>query len=40
MIPKQIREACNQKFKNIEHFDMPDICGQIEHTKTYLEIKN
>jgi hypothetical protein len=38
MIPKKIREDCNQKFKNIEHFDMPDICGQIEHTKTYIEI--
>lgn len=40
MIPKKIREDCNKKFSNIEHFEIPDICGQIEHTKTYIEIKD
>ena len=35
IIPQHIREECNKKFSIIENFDVPDICGQIEHTKTY-----
>ena len=31
-IPKHIKELCFEKFKNIADFDIPDICGQIEHT--------
>ena len=27
---------CYDKFKKIEHFDLPDICGDIEHTKVYI----
>lgn len=35
LIPQHIREACYQKFKDIAGFDIPDICGQMEHTKIY-----
>jgi hypothetical protein len=34
-IPKTIREACLAKFQNIADFDVPDICGHMEHTKVY-----
>jgi hypothetical protein len=37
LIPQHIREACYQKFKDIASFDIPDICGQMEHTKIYVE---
>ena len=40
MIPNKIRESCNKRFSTIENFDIPDVCGQIEHTKTYIEIKD
>jgi hypothetical protein len=33
MIPKPIRDACYEKFNNIDQFDIPDICGQMEHTR-------
>jgi hypothetical protein len=36
LIPQYIREACYDKFKNIPEFDIPDICGQVEHTKVYM----
>lgn len=35
-IPSYIKEKCYEKFKNIENFDIPDICGQIEHTIIYV----
>lgn len=35
MIPEFIRDKCYTKFKNIEGFDIPDICGEMEHTKGY-----
>jgi hypothetical protein len=35
MIPEAIRDACLDKFKTIEGFDIPDICGQMEHTEPY-----
>jgi hypothetical protein len=35
-IPKDIREACAQKFKDITNFDVPDICGQVEHTQVFV----
>jgi len=38
-IPLVIRDLCYEKFKNIQNFELPDICGQIEHTKTYEELK-
>lgn len=37
MIPKDIREMCNKKFGGIPNFDVPDICGGIEHTAVYIE---
>lgn len=35
-IPKDIRNLCLEKFKTIPNFDIPDICGQLEHTKVYI----
>lgn len=35
MIPEAIRDACMEKFKAIQGFDIPDICGQVEHTEPY-----
>ena len=40
MIPKDIREMCNEKFGSIKDFDIPDICGQVEHTIFYRHISN
>jgi hypothetical protein len=39
MIPEYLREACYKKFKDIPGFHIPDICGQMEHTKVYIELK-
>jgi len=41
-IPQSIREECFVKFKAIDKFNIPDICGDIEHTKTYtvISLKN
>jgi hypothetical protein len=36
-IPTSIRDRCYEKFKTIPDFDIPDICGQVEHTKIYVE---
>lgn len=36
-IPEFIRDNCYKKFNKIPHFNIPDICGQIEHTKIYIE---
>jgi hypothetical protein len=36
-LPKDIRINCFEKFKSIPNFNLPDICGQIEHTAVYLE---
>ena len=38
LIPQKIKEACHEKFRGISNFDIPDICGQMEHTKGYLDI--
>jgi hypothetical protein len=37
LLPKDIRNKCNDKFGKIAHFDVPDICGQVEHTTVYVE---
>ena len=37
MIPKDIRTKCMEKFGKIPNFDVPDICGQVEHTSVYVE---
>jgi len=36
MIPEFVRTACNAKFARIVDFDVPDICGKMEHTKIYV----
>ena len=36
-IPQWIKQKCYNKFKDISEFDIPDICGQIEHTVIYIE---
>jgi hypothetical protein len=38
-IPADIRQKCFEKFKVIPNFNIPDICGQIEHTAVYVEPK-
>ena len=38
LIPQKIKDECYDKFKNIQNFDIPDICGQIEHTQVYMDI--
>jgi len=35
LIPKPIRSSCYEKFRMIEGFNIPDICGQVEHTRQY-----
>lgn len=37
LIPKDIRTKCNDKFEKVPGFDVPDICGQVEHTSIYHE---
>jgi len=37
-IPKEIRDACYAKFNKVEGFDIPDICGQVEHTRIYVPL--
>jgi hypothetical protein len=39
MIPKSIRDKCYEKFKAVEQFDIPDICGQVEHTRVMISAK-
>ena len=36
LIPEDIKDACLSKFKDISNFNIPDICGQIEHTAIYI----
>jgi len=38
LIPKSIRISCYDKFKNIPNFDIPDICGNMEHTKVFISV--
>lgn len=35
-IPQRIRDNCYEKFSKIADFDLPDICGSMEHTKVYV----
>jgi len=37
LITKGVRDSCFTHFNGIEGFEIPDICGQIEHTKIYEE---
>lgn len=36
-IPKDIRDLCFKKFSAIPNFNIPDLCGQLEHTSVYVE---
>jgi len=38
-IPSSIRDACSKKFTNIPNFDIPDICGDMEHTRIYVPLE-
>jgi hypothetical protein len=35
-IPQRLRDECYKKFSSIPEFDLPDICGSMEHTKVYV----
>lgn len=37
MIPERIRDECHEKFGKIQDFDLPDICGKVEHTRIYVK---
>jgi hypothetical protein len=37
IIPEVFRKACFNKFNNVANFDLPDICGHVEHTPSYLD---
>lgn len=37
MIPDFIRDNCHEKFSKIQEFDIPDICGNMEHTRIYVK---
>jgi hypothetical protein len=39
IIPAHIKKACYERFNAVERFDIPDICGQLEHTKIYIDLK-
>jgi hypothetical protein len=36
-IPKEIRVACYNRFKSIPEFEIPEICGQMEHTRVFIK---
>ena len=38
IIPAHIKKACYERFKDVERFDIPDICGKVEHTKIYFDL--
>jgi hypothetical protein len=35
LIPKNIRDACYEKFKNVPDFELPEIVGSVSHTKSF-----
>jgi hypothetical protein len=35
LLSKYIRASCYEKFKSVQGFDIPDICGQMEHTRVF-----
>lgn len=37
IIPEHVKAACYSRFKSIESFNIPDICGDMEHTKIYVQ---
>lgn len=39
-IPRHIRQACLDEFSKIPNFDIPDVCGQVEHTSVYVAMES
>jgi len=37
LIPLIIRNSCRTEFNNIPNFDLPEICGDLEHTQAYTD---
>jgi hypothetical protein len=35
LIPKNIRDACYEKFKNVPDFELPEMIGSVSHTKSF-----
>jgi len=35
LIPKNIRDACYEKFKNVPNFELPEMIGVVSHTKSF-----
>jgi len=35
LIPKHIRNACYEKFKNVPDFELPEMVGVVSHTKSF-----
>ena len=34
-LPQSVRLACLEMFKHVKDFDIPDICGDMEHTRVF-----
>uniref|UniRef100_A0A6C0L7N8 SMODS and SLOG-associating 2TM effector domain-containing protein n=1 Tax=viral metagenome TaxID=1070528 RepID=A0A6C0L7N8_9ZZZZ len=37
LVTKGVRDACYEHFKDVDGFELPDICGRVEHTQIYRE---
>jgi len=35
LVPKSVRDACYEKFKNVPNFELPEIVGVLSHTKSF-----
>ena len=35
LLPSHIRAACYETFRHVKDFDIPDICGDMEHTRVF-----
>ena len=40
LIPKSVRDACYEKFKNVPNFELPEIVGVLSHTKSFYTKEN
>lgn len=39
LIPKHIRDACYEKFKNVQDFELPEMVGVVSHTRIYSDTR-
>jgi DNA mismatch repair ATPase MutS len=39
-VPKNVRDACYEKFKNVPNFELPEIVGVLSHTKSFYTKEN